>query len=77
MKRALHITTTVLPGGRIMVEDPELSEGDEVNVIVSLAAATTRRSAVDILANSPQKGAFEKAEDVDEYIWQERDSWHS
>ena len=60
-----------------MVEDPELSEGDEVNVIVSLAAATTRRSAVDILPNSPQKGAFEKAEDVDEYIWQERDSWHS
>ncbi len=77
MNRTLHVTTTVLPGGRIVVEDPELSEGDEVHVVVQPAASSTRRSATQILADAAGRQSFQTAEEVDDYIREERDSWHS
>ena len=77
MNNTLHITTTASPGGRIVVGDPDLSEGDEVHSAVSPITAPTRRSAAQILADSPGKRAFQTAEEADEYIRQERDSWHS
>ena len=77
MNRTLHIKTTVLPGGRIVVEDPNLSEGDEVHVSVSPARAIANRSAMQILAASPGNRSFETVEQVDDYIQKERDSWHS
>ena len=76
MNRTLHITTTVLSGGRVVVQDPELSEGDEVHVSVSPTTATPRRSALEILSDSPGKQAFLTVEEADEYIREERDSWH-
>ena len=77
MKRTLHIKTTVLPGGRIVVEDPELSEGDEVDVVVSASEIATGRTAADILAASESVPSFRTAEEVDDYIRAERDSWHN
>ena len=77
MKRTLHIKTKVLPGGRIVVEDPGLTEGDEVDVMVSAAAASTGRSASYILAKSEASPSFKRAEEVDDYIREERDSWHN
>ena len=77
MNKTLYITTKVLPGGRIVVEDPGLSEGDEVHVAVSPITAPSQRSAAEILADSPGQRGFETAEEVDEYISRERDSWHS
>lgn len=77
MNETLHITTTVLPGGRIVVEDPGLSEGDEVHVAVSPATPKAGRSAMQILADSPGTSSFENAEQVDDYIQKERDSWRN
>ena len=34
MQKALHIKTTVLPGGKIEIVDPELPVGESVDVIV-------------------------------------------
>ena len=76
MNKALHITTKVLPGGRIVIENPDLSEGDEVHVSVSPARTIANRSAMAILADAPGNRSFETVEQVDDYIQEERDSWH-
>ncbi len=34
MQKALHIRTTVLPGGKIEIVDPELPVGESVDVVV-------------------------------------------
>ena len=75
MNKTLRITTTVLPGGRIVVEDPGLSEGDEVHVVVQLATSPGGRSASQILAEAPGNRSFKNVEQVDEHIRKERDSW--
>lgn len=36
MQSALHITTKVLPGNRIEIQLPSLSEGEEVDVFIVL-----------------------------------------
>ncbi len=75
MNKTLRITTTVLPGGRIVVEDPGLSEGDEVHVVVQPATSPGGRSVSQILAEAPGKRSFKNVEQVDEHIQKERDSW--
>lgn len=75
MNRTLHIITTVLPGGRIVVEDPELAEGDEVHVVVQPAPSSVGRSALQILGDAPGKRSFRTSSEVDDYLRQERDSW--
>jgi len=77
MQNALHLKTTVLPGGRIEVADQAFPAGEEVEVIVLLPASptATRRSAVDILAEAPGHRLFKTAADVDHYLQQEREAW--
>lgn len=41
MQSALHITTKVLPGNRIEIQLPPLTEGEEVEVFVVLPSSTT------------------------------------
>ena len=53
MIRALHLKTTVLPGGRIEIVDQSLPVGESVDVVVSQPADSAGRSAVDILAEAP------------------------
>jgi hypothetical protein len=77
MDAALRITTTVLPGGKIELADPVLPAGEAVDVIVLFpqAPAPPRRSVVDVLAEAPGGLLFRTAEDVDNYLREERDSW--
>ena len=75
MQKALHLKTTVLPGGRIEIVDQDLSEGETVDVVVTPSAATPRRSALDILAEGTGQRLFKTAEDVDSYLQAERESW--
>ena len=67
MRAALHLKTTVLPGGKIEIMDQELPAGESVDVIVLLSAspASVRRSALDILAEAPGQRLFKTATDVD------------
>ena len=81
MQAAYCTTTTVLPGNRIEISAPELTEGQEVQVIVvSKAEITGQRkrtgpSALDIIEGYKGPGVFASAEDVDRHINEERDSW--
>ena len=85
MRAALHLKTTVLPGGKttvlpggkIEIVDQELPAGESVEVIVLLSAspASVRRSAVDILAEAPGQRLFKTAADVEAYLQHEREAW--
>ena len=74
MQKALHLKTTVLPGGTIEIVDRDLSEGETVDVVVTPSASPPRQSAVDILAEGPGQRVFKTAADVDSYIQAERES---
>lgn len=75
MQRALHIRTTVLPGGKIEITDGKLPVGESVDVVVSRSTASERRSIVDILEEAPGHRLFKTAKEVDDYIREERASW--
>lgn len=66
------------PDGRIEISAPELMPGERVTVIVERRvplAPAGKRPASEILAEAPGHLEFQTAEEVDEYIQQERDSW--
>ena len=75
MQKALRLTTTVLPGGKIEIVDQELPVGESVDVVVHHSPVSTERSALDILAEAPGHRLFKSAEDVDSYLKEERASW--
>ena len=53
MQEALHLKTTVLPGGRIEIADRNLPVGEPVDVVITRSPASPRKSAVDILREAP------------------------
>ena len=75
MQKALHITATVLPGGRIEIVDQKLPVGESVNIVVLHPSVPEQRSAVDILNEAPGRQLFETAEEVESYLKDERASW--
>ncbi len=75
MQKALHITTTVWPGGRIEIVDQKLPVGESVSIVVLHSSVPEQRSAVDILNEAPGRQLFETAEEVESYLKDERASW--
>ncbi len=77
MPGALHLKTTVLPGGKIEVTDQALPSGELVDVIILLpvSSMTVRRSAVDVLTEAPGHRLFKTAAEVDDYLRKEREAW--
>jgi hypothetical protein len=78
MQTALRMETTILPGHRLEISDPELPEGAKVEVIVVLPAPTVprRQSTLEFLATLPPGPLlFKTPEEVSRYIQEERDSW--
>ena len=75
MQKAIHITTTVLPGGRIEIVDKKLPVGESVNVVVLRSTRAEQRSALDILKEAPGQRLFKTAEEVESYLKNERTSW--
>ena len=61
MQNTLHITTKVLPGGKIEIVNEELRVGEAVDVVVRHSSASGRRSAVDILNEAPGHRLFKTA----------------
>ncbi len=76
-ERVLHTQTVVQPGGRIEIVDPELPEGEPVDVVVSTTPTGTRRSAWQVITGRRGRRLFRSAEEVDSYLAAERDSWRS
>ena len=75
MEKALHIKTTVLPGGKIEIVDQELPVGESVNVVVLHSPTSSKRSAIDILDEAPGQRLFKTAGDVESNLKGERASW--
>ena len=75
MQKPLHLQTTVLPGGKIVIVDQDLAEGETVEIFVTAASPTPRRSAVEVLAESPGHRLFKTPQDVTDYLESERASW--
>jgi hypothetical protein len=74
---ALHIKTTVQPGGKIEVSSPELPEGKHVSVfvVVEEEEPSEKPHVLDIIPRFQGHRVFKTAEEVDEYIREERASW--
>ncbi len=75
MDKVLRRTATVLPGGKVEIATPELEPGQLVEVEVRCEERTERRSAADILAEAPGHLLFKTAEEVREYLAEEKASW--
>ena len=76
MQKALYLKATVLPEGKIEIEDTGLQEGESVDVIVMRSEKTSPwRSIFDIIEDSPGQRIFKSADDVEEYLKSERASW--
>ena len=75
MQKALHIRTTVQPGGKIEIVDQGLPVGEAVEVVISPVLAPSARSAWQIISEGPGQRLFKTAKEVDDYIAEERASW--
>ena len=78
IQSALRLETTVLPGHRLEISDPELPEGAKVEVIVVLPEKPQprRMSMLEFLATLPPGPLlFKTPEEANRYIHEERDAW--
>ena len=75
MQEALHIRTTVQPGGKVEFTCPDLEVGQMVDVVVSPAPTPSTRSAWQIISEGPGHRLFKSAKEVDDYLAEERASW--
>ena len=77
MNPALHTRTTVMPGGRVEIQTPDLKEGDQVDVFVIPSKPQTNgsKTVLQYLDEVPPPGLFKTSADADRYIQEERDSW--
>ncbi len=75
MQKVFHQKVTVQPGGKVEVVSVELEAGQTVDVVVLHESHPERRSAVEILAEAPGHLLFKTAQEVDDYIREERESW--
>lgn len=76
MEKALHVRTTVLPGGKVEIIDQGLTEGENVEVVISPTPVPTGRSIMEILNSGPERRLFQSAEEVKAYLKEEKASWH-
>jgi hypothetical protein len=74
MEQALRQRVTILPGGKIELQSPDLPVGEEAEVIVLVAPPQARRRNLSEFIGAG-KGLFKSADEVDAYINEERDSW--
>ena len=78
MVRELHLRATVLPGGKIEIESPELTAGEDVSVTIAPVQEPNpsgKRSILEILADAPGHRLFKTAEEVKAYLDEEKASW--
>ena len=74
MQKAIYLKATVLPEGKIEIEDTGLQEGESVDVVVMQSEKKSGRSALDIIKEGPGQRLFKNADDVEEYLRAECES---
>ena len=75
MQKALHVRTTVQPGGKVEIASPELEAGQMVDVVVLHESNVKGRSIMEILNSGPERRLFQTAEEVRAYLAEEKASW--
>ena len=75
MQRILHQKATVQPGGKVEVVSPELEVGQMVDVVVLHESRLHGRSIMEILNSGPERRLFQTAEEVRDYLAEEKASW--
>jgi len=77
VQTVIRVMTTVHPGGQVTITHPLLRPGETVEVLVLLPAEgdADYQSAVDILNALPGHQLFQTAEEVEQYLQEERASW--
>jgi hypothetical protein len=79
MQSALRITTTVLTGGKVELQLPPESVGDEIEIFVVLPEKKkiVQQSIFDFFDEIHRHGPFRTGEEIDRDLQEERDSWDS
>ena len=75
MQRVLHKKATVQPAGKIEIVDRDLQAGEHVGVVISPAQEPSHRSAWQVISEGPGQRLFKSAQEVDDYVAEERASW--
>ena len=75
MQKALHLRATVQPGGKVEFVSPELEAGQTVDVVVLHESGVKGRPVMEILNSGPERRLFQTAEEVREYLSEEKASW--
>jgi hypothetical protein len=78
MSQSIHIKTKVIAGPKIEIPTPDHEDGDQVDVILVFPAKGQhhKRSIREIVASRNEPRIFETADEVDEFLRQERASWN-
>ena len=78
MQNTLRIETTILPGHRLEISDPELPEGASVEVIVLLPEKPKPQSVsmLEFLESLPPgPRAFPTWDEYEQHLREEKDAW--
>ena len=75
MQKVFHQRVTVQPGGKVEIISPELEAGQTVDVVVLHESSAGSRSIMEILNSGPEHRLFQTAEEVKEYLEEEKASW--
>ena len=76
LQKVLNLSTTVLPGGRIEIVNPDLPGCESAYVVVLYRTASEQRSALDIPKEAAGQLLFKTSDDVRNYLNDERDAWN-
>ena len=80
MSASIRREAVVRPDGKIEISAPELQPGQRVYITIepepdAANATATEPSLYDLVKDLPGGRLFKTADEVDDYIRQERDSW--
>jgi hypothetical protein len=77
IQKAIQTKVGVQPSGRIIITHPSLKPGETVEVLILLPSKSeeSRQSILDILNSVEGHRLFKTAEEVEQYIREERESW--
>lgn len=83
MSAIIHREAVVGPGGKIEISAPELRPGQRVSITIEPEPAESAATyppegkipMIDLMDEDPGQQLFKTADEVDEYLRQERESW--
>jgi hypothetical protein len=75
MGETIHRSAVVGPGGHIEIDAPELQPGQRVSVVIETASEAEGPHIIDLISDLPGHRLFQNADEVDDHLRRERESW--